>query len=253
MDERLQRFTLVPSDQDGLAFIGWEAGSAGELHAIAARLREAGTTVEAGDDALRNARGVDELIWCRDPNGIRTEIYHGAHDASTPFSSPRGIAGFVTGEQGLGHFVLLADDAEATLHFYRDVLGMRISDYIDFEPQPGLVMNMTFLHCNPRHHSLAFMARPNPPQRISHLMLEVGSIDDVGATFALCEREGVPIAMTLGRHTNDRMLSFYMTTPSGFMIEYGWGGRVVDDATWTVERYDSASIWGHRRQPAPVK
>ena len=32
--------------------------------------------------------------------------------------------------------------------------------------------------------------------------------------------------MTLGTHTNDRMTSFYVRTPSGFEIEYGFGGRI---------------------------
>ena len=83
-------------------------------------------------------------------------------------------------------------------------------------------------------------------------MIEVASLDDVGLTFSLCEQQGVPIAMTLGRHTNDWMFSFYMLAPSQFMIEYGYGGRIVDEATWQVERYGATSTWGHRRQPAPV-
>jgi 2,3-dihydroxybiphenyl 1,2-dioxygenase len=253
MDEREQRLTVRPSDRDDLAFTGWEVESGAELQAVAERLRAGGATIASGDTTLCRERGVDALIWCLDPNGVRVEVFHGARNAATPFASPRAISGFITGDQGLGHFVLLCDDPDATLRFYQDALGLRITDFIDFEREPGTVMHMTFLHCNPRHHSVAFMARPNPPQRISHLMLEVGSIDDVGATFSLCEREGVPIAMTLGRHTNDQMLSFYMTTPSGFMIEYGWGGRTVDDATWQVERYDAASTWGHRRQPAPAR
>jgi 3,4-dihydroxy-9,10-secoandrosta-1,3,5(10)-triene-9,17-dione 4,5-dioxygenase len=37
--------------------------------------------------------------------------------------------------------------------------------------------------------------------------------------------------MTLGTHTDDRMTSFYLRTPSGFEIEYGCGGRFVDDAS----------------------
>ena len=41
--------------------------------------------------------------------------------------------------------------------------------------------------------------------------------------------------MTLGRHTNDLMTSFYVRTPSGFEIEYGTGGLVVDDDTWQVD------------------
>ena len=52
--------------------------------------------------------------------------------------------------------------------------------------------------------------------------------------------------MTLGSHTNDRMTSFYVRTPSGFEIEYGTGGRSVDDATWVVGSYDAQSVWGHK-------
>jgi 2,3-dihydroxybiphenyl 1,2-dioxygenase len=254
MDERHHRIAIHPGPADDLAYNGWEVASAAELAAIGEQLRACGTPFETGDAALAAARAVEGLIWCLDPNGIRTEIFHGAHAATSPFVSPRAISGFVTGDQGVGHAVLTVDDPEATLAFYRDALGFRISDFIGFEAQPGLTLNMTFMHCNPRHHSLAFMKRPGAPRRLSHLMLEVGDLDDVGATFSLCEREGVPIGMTLGRHTNDWMFSFYMVAPSGFMIEYGYGGRIVDDATWQVERYDSASIWGHRRlvAPAPV-
>lgn len=50
--------------------------------------------------------------------------------------------------------------------------------------------------------------------------------------------------MTLGRHTNDRMLSFYVRSPSGFDIEYGWGGLVVNE-DWKIVSYNRAEIWGH--------
>ena len=37
-----------------------------------------------------------------------------------------------------------------------------------------------------------------------------------------------------------------MINPSNFAIEYGWGGRTLNDTTWQVEHYTSAdSIWGH--------
>ncbi len=51
---------------------------------------------------------------------------------------------------------------------------------------------------------------------------------------------------TLGRHVNDRMVSFYLQSPSGFGIEYGWDAIEVDDTTWSVRKYDRGSIWGHR-------
>jgi 2,3-dihydroxybiphenyl 1,2-dioxygenase len=256
MDERHHRFALHPGPADDLAYNGWEVASAAELAAIGEQLRAAGTSFETGDAGLCARRAVDGLLWFRDPSGIRTEVFYGAHAAAQPFVSPRAISGFVTGEQGIGHSVLAVDDPDATLRFYRDVLGLRVSDFMTFSPQPGVTLSMTFMHCNPRHHSLAFMKNPNAVRRISHLMIEVGTIDDVGRTFELCEQRGIPIAMTLGRHTNDWMFSFYVGSPSGFMIEYGYGGRQVDDAGWQIETYDATSFWGHRRQlpvapPAP--
>ena len=50
----------------------------------------------------------------------------------------------------------------------------------------------------------------------------------------------------IGRHPNDRMLSFYVLTPAGFDIEYGWGGREIE-GDWQVEEYDRISLWGHER------
>jgi catechol 2,3-dioxygenase-like lactoylglutathione lyase family enzyme len=48
------------------------------------------------------------------------------------------------------------------------------------------------------------------------------------------------------RHNNDYMTSFYMRTPSNFLVEYGWGGRQVDVATWQpIEMNTLASFWGH--------
>ena len=33
------------------------------------------------------------------------------------------------------------------------------------------------------------------------------------------------------------------------MVEYGWGGQVVDDATWKpFERKHGPSMWGHDRR-----
>jgi 2,3-dihydroxybiphenyl 1,2-dioxygenase len=150
--------------------------------------------------------------------------------------------------------VVAVDDSAKSLHFYRDVLGMRISDFIEMKMrrgQPSGLM-LTFMHCNPRHHSIAFGELP-AQKRLHHFMLQVNTVDDVCSTMYLCQDRGVPIAATLGRHTNDHMVSFYLRTPSGFEIEYGYGARTVDDAIWKVQRHEAGSIWGHRPPAAPAK
>jgi hypothetical protein len=83
------------------------------------------------------------------------------------------------------------------------------------------------------------------PKRLSHFMLEVNSLDDVGLTFDLAEKRGMPMG-GLGRHTNDQMISFYVTSPSGFNVEYGWGGLLIEDeAAWSIRHYEAVSVWGH--------
>ena len=70
-----------------------------------------------------------------------------------------------------------------------------------------------------------------------------GGVDPPGGTGV--QAEGIPVARTLGRHTNDRMISFYARTPSGFEVEYGWGGHLVDDASWEPAELTAVSSWGH--------
>jgi 2,3-dihydroxybiphenyl 1,2-dioxygenase len=247
MDEYHHRFILHPTGKDDLAYIGWEVATEGALDAIAEQLRKADVAVMPGTSDEADARRVAGLIKFADPSGIPSEVFYGPlvmYDQ--PFQSARRISGFKTGEQGLGHFVVWVDDFEHSLHFYRDVLGMRVSDFVRFSPAPEVKVNVAFLHCNPRHHTMAFTKMPGASKRLHHFMLQLQSLDDVGATYDLCHAQEVPIVMKLGKHTNDHMVSFYLRTPSGFNVEYGWGAREVDDSTWQVQVHTAGSIWGHQ-------
>jgi biphenyl-2,3-diol 1,2-dioxygenase len=253
MDEHHHRFILQQNAADDLAFIGWEVTDQPALRELTTQLKADGAEVVAGTPELARARGVVELVQFRDPSGIPSEAYYGPlMNFQEPFHSSRPITGFETGTMGLGHMVLSVDDAAKSLHFYRDVLGMRISDFIEMRMRRGAPsgLMLTFMHCNPRHHTVAF-GEMRSPKRLHHFMLQVKTIDDVCSTMYLCQDRGVPVAATLGRHTNDHMVSFYLRTPSGFEVEYGYGARVVDDATWKVQRHEAGSIWGHRAVPAP--
>ena len=74
-------------------------------------------------------------------------------------------------------------------------------------------------------------------------MVEYNSLDDVGQGYDLLQYKKDAIAYTLGRHTNDYMTSFYSNTPSGFFVENGWGGRIIDQNTWKpLETFDGPSF-----------
>jgi biphenyl-2,3-diol 1,2-dioxygenase len=244
MDEQAQRILIRPGARDDLACIGFEVAGEAALRALASQLEAGGVRVAEADAGTATQRGVGCVYRLEDPSGIPIELFSGSESGSA-FASPLVPSGFCTGDEGLGHLVVLVRDADRTKHFYCDLLGMRVSDYIEQEVAPGRKMRITFLHANARHHTIAFTEGP-PRKRIHHFMIEMNAMNDVGLAYDRCLDAGVPITSTLGRHPNDQMFSFYARTPSGFAVEVGWGGRKVDDATWQVRTYDRMSTWGHR-------
>lgn len=252
MDEYQYRFLLEPGGEDDLGLIGWQVEDQDELAGLADRLAGAGVDVLRGSDAEAESRRLVELIKFKDPNGIACEAFYGPLTRiDVAFKSPRAIEGFVASNMGLGHITMGVDSMQRSLEFYRDVLGMRLSDWVQPQPERDVKsrFNIAFLHCNPRHHSLAFW-EGRMPKRLHHFMIQLKSLDDVGTAYELCRERGIPLELTLGRHTNDRMLSFYVRTPSGFSVEYGWGARTVDDRNWLVQLHRTGSIWGHQRAGA---
>jgi biphenyl-2,3-diol 1,2-dioxygenase len=157
-------------------------------------------------------------------------------------------ARFVTGDQGLGHIVLTTTDLAATRRFYLELLGFCQSDTIRMQVAPGFALDLEFYYGNPRHHTLAVAPVPAPmPKRMHHMMLQVETLDQVGHAWDRGEGAGVRFTQTLGRHSNDKMVSFYAATPSGFEIEYGYGAIEIDEPTWRFARHDKISSWGHKR------
>jgi 2,3-dihydroxybiphenyl 1,2-dioxygenase len=250
MDTYAVRLRLTVGAADDIDVVGWEVRDAQDLENLTSTLTNHGIAVTQGTLDEAQQRFVKGLIKFRDPEGLQSEAYFGPlQRTNDPFSSPAGVR-FKTGRGGLGHIVLVAQDIEAQELFYRDVLGFRVSDYIHTEVVPGKPLHLTFMRCNSRHHSLALVRLPIK-KRLQHLMIEVESIDDVGRAMYRCSDGGCHVSLTLGRHSNDEMLSFYPQTPSGFDIEYGWSGLEVDNERWHVLTHDTNSAWGHRFQRPP--
>jgi 2,3-dihydroxybiphenyl 1,2-dioxygenase len=246
MDDRKQRIVIDRSMADGMRFFGWEVADRTALEALAAKLEAARIDVTSEPQTLADARRVRALISFHDPAGNRLEAFYGAEIDDAPFCPGCSISGFRTGPLGLGHAVLTVDNIDATMAFYVDVLGFGLSDYMQ---KP---FRAYFFHVNARHHSLALIETGRCGMH--HLMVELFSLDDVGQSYDVALSEPDRVSVTLGRHTNDFMTSFYCKTPSAFMIECGWGGREIEPANWQpVEMQDGPSLWGHERVWLPEK
>jgi len=240
MDDRKQRLVVSNEAGDAFAFMGWEVETKDDLQTYAARLSDAGIEIQHGSRELADRRFVTDLIVFNDYAGNRIELFWQPMIASDPFKPGRPIQDFKTGPFGMGHAVLNVKNADQLLPFYRDLLGFQVSDYAT-KPYP-----LYFFHVNGRHHSFALITAPKA--RFHHFMVEYCNLDDVGQGYDLAQLQENRIAYTLGRHTNDYMTSFYSHTPSGFFVETGWGGRVIDPETWVPEEmHDGPSFWGHER------
>jgi len=242
MDRWHHRIELIEDGGDDLRYLGWRVAGPIELDEMEQKLRQAGFAVERGSPALATSRHVLALITLRSPGGTPIEILYGPQvDHHKPFHPGRPMFGrFVTGEQGLGHVIVNELDVEAAVRFYQ-LLGLRGSvEYLLPNPGGGEIA-LTFMKVNDRQHSIAFGV-PNSPKHINHLMIEYSDMDDLGIAHDQVRTRQIPIAMALGKHANDAALSFYSATPSGWLVELGWGGAKAG----TQQEFHRQDIFGHK-------
>jgi 2,3-dihydroxybiphenyl 1,2-dioxygenase len=240
MDDAANRLTVREAGDDGIDYYGWEVRDADALQSLGARIADHGCDVVPMSASLRAERLVSDGFCTVDPAGNLLEFIYGQARAETRFEPGRPILGFRTGSLGMGHVVLNVARIDQLLPYYRDLLGFRLSDYT-LRP-----FKAYFFHTNVRHHSLALIESEHVG--LHHLMVELAGLDDVGQGYDLAQLEPGRVAATLGRHSNDHMTSFYVRTPSRFMVEYGWGGRDIDPESWrSSELQHGPSLWGHDR------
>ena len=249
LDDHPWRVLIAPGADDDMTHAGWDLGSDEELDEYVAALRAKGADVVEEAAGLAAARCVTRLYSLADPNGFRHEFFTGRTGlvADGGALSPILRGRFVTGDLGIGHILPVSKDYDEGVSWYRSVLGLRYSDRIRQEMAPGVYADATFFHtATGRHHSLATGAFPSP-KRLNHLMLEFSDMNDVGFACDRAKKAGIPIVLELGHHPNDQMFSFYMRTPSGFGLELGYGGVVIEEGKWEPQVYPVMSDGGHAR------
>jgi 2,3-dihydroxybiphenyl 1,2-dioxygenase len=246
MDERFARIIVVPGDSDQVVHVGWEVRDGAALQRVRESLEHAGVAVKPLSVEEADARRVEDVISFTDPTGTMTEVFFGPALDHSPVVTPFGST-FVTGTQGFGHVVLPTMDPAGAFAFYSEVLGfkprgaMRLPAPPEFGP-----LRIRFFGVNERHHSLALCPAPHGgAPGVVHIMVEVDSLDAVGCALDRVAQEGFSLSSTLGRHTNDKMVSFYVRAPGGWDVEFGTDGMKVDETYYTAEEITADSYWGH--------
>jgi 2,3-dihydroxybiphenyl 1,2-dioxygenase len=254
LDENRCRFLLQRGPAEDVTAVGWHLDSHEALDAVVRRVKERGgpPVVEGGEDEAA-LRGVERLVRFTGPKGLVHEVFtRPIADARAAGESVTGAfvtPAFVTGEGGFGHIALTTRQPEKLHAYYRALFDARLSDFID-ETIAGVRLKIRFLRVNARHHSVALAAtrgvRIDPIRtRIQHVNVQAAELDSMVASYLRMKDLGFRIAQTIGQHTNDRELSYYVRTPSGFEWEVGWNPIVVDESTWNPMTHHGISLWGH--------
>jgi catechol 2,3-dioxygenase-like lactoylglutathione lyase family enzyme len=130
----------------------------------------------------------------------------------------------------VGHVVFGSTDVAASVAFYRDGLGFKLSDAIE-----GGVG--AFLRCSTDHHNLLVMPAPVPC--MNHYAVEMDDVDAIGlaGTRVVSERPDSSV-YGIGRHVLGANLFWYLLDPQGGMFElFADMDQITDDARWEAEEY----------------
>ncbi|MBF6079254.1 VOC family protein [Nocardia beijingensis] len=250
LDDRACRFLIQRGAAEDVTALGWQVDDHETFDRVLARVADRGVPIEEGTAEQAVLRGVERLWRFPGPKGIATEIFTTA--VTTPDPLRMLSSGWVTGEAGMGHVAIVSREPEAMHAYYRTLFDSRLSDFID-ENISGLTMKIRFLRVNERHHSIAIAnirgVKLDPIRtRVQHVNIQSATLDDMLAAYGRVTDLGFRMAWSVGQHTNDRELSFYCVTPSGFELEVGWNPLVLTpdvEAAWTPSTHQGISIWGH--------
>ncbi|MCI3270771.1 MULTISPECIES: VOC family protein [Streptomyces] len=248
LDDQECRFLLRRGPAEDVVATGWHIDDHAAFEQIEARVRAHGAPCTEGSAEEAALRGVERLLRFPGPKGITQEIY------TTPVVSSEPLhmlaSGWVTGDAGMGHVAITSAKPAQLRGYFDTVFDARLTDYID-ETISGVKLKIRFLRVNERHHSIAIAAVRGLPidpirTRVQHLNIQATSLDDLAQSYDRVHELGFDMALSVGQHTNDKELSYYARTPSGFEWEVGWNPLVIDESTWEPTTHQGISIWGHK-------
>jgi catechol 2,3-dioxygenase-like lactoylglutathione lyase family enzyme len=111
--------------------------------------------------------------------------------------------------QKLGHLAMAVHDVQATADFYQNILGFRVSDWIeDF---------FVFMRCGPDHHTVTFLK--SKYQKMHHIAFELKDWAHVQQACDHLSRHHIPLLWGPGRHGAGHNIFTYHHDPDTHIVE----------------------------------
>jgi catechol 2,3-dioxygenase-like lactoylglutathione lyase family enzyme len=210
---------------------------------VPADLRE--TSLEATEPVTGVRVGLDVALRTRqDP--VPATVYNGPGRLDRPGGRAPGLTRpDRVRPRKLGHAVLGSTDPQATMSFFTDGLGFKISDRIK-----GVG---AFMRCSTDHHNVLVLAAP--VSFLHHTSWQVDDVDDVGrGACAMLDGRPERHVWGLGRHYAGSNFFWYLKDPAGNFSEYYSDmDCIVEDQLWTPEELEGARglfAWGPPPPPS---
>lgn len=193
-----------------------------------------------------------DALWIADPNGLPVCIRAGAKttpDAKAPLQTgptpPNRMSAPIRGTtppikpSRLSHLALFTPNLEASIAFYRDVLGLRLSD------RSAVIAFMHAPHGGD-HHLIALVQSDGPGMH--HCSWAVPSIDALGLGAVQSAEAGYTRGWGLGRHVLGSNYFHYVRDPWGSYSEYSADiDYIAADFDWEARFHapeNSFYLWG---------
>jgi catechol 2,3-dioxygenase len=155
---------------------------------------------------------------------------------------PSGIA-----PKRLDHVNLLAQDVKACRVFFRDLLGMRVTEQIVFEGDEEMGAWLTATN---KSYDLAVTKdRTSAHARLHHFTYAMDSREDVLRAADILTERGISIETGPHKHTIGQSFFLYFYEPGGNRIEVSAGGYLIFDpdwqpVVWNKEERMRGQAWG---------
>ncbi len=143
----------------------------------------------------------------------------------------------------LGHVAFHTPDVAATVKFYCDVLGFKVSDWrSDF---------FAFLRCSRDHHTINLLQADNA--NIHHLAFELRDEAEINRACDFLARKNIKLFWGPIRHLIGHNIAIYHKNPDGITVEFFTDLDLMYDEElgyfeprpWHQDRPQRPKVWGN--------
>ena len=218
-DRSHHSLVLLQGDDAGVDHLALEVDTPEDVDEWAIRLASAGVATEG---RTRINVGHGPSIRFRDPSGFLCEIYSGMKLLPATYWSR------TVQPRKLGHWTVLAGEFDRQVRFYCDVLGFRVSDWMQQE--------IVWLRCSPDHHGVAFLKSPR--SALHHIAWQLLDWSEFRAAADHLAQAGIRLDYGPGRHGPGNNLFMYFRDSDRHINEFYtdmlqiWDEKTYEPVVW---------------------